>query len=242
MCSFYWILKKIEESVREGANTPFPFNYQSTKMSAIKKAIIGIDWQLCFSQPLGSDGIGALYVPGAEQALAEYNAFRAQHQWDFEALSLDTHPETHVSFAVNHPGEALFSTIQTPLGPQVLWPIHAVEGTTGAQLDPNLEFSIVARKYKKGTKTWVDSYSIVGDATPEKVYERSSIIEDMRAAGIEEVYMGGLAMNYCVAFSAIDLAKAGFRVFVKSSACAAVPDGTLGAQMKEMSLAGVLFI
>ena len=212
---------------------------------APKKALVGIDWQTCFSRQPGSlpgIGVGALYVDGAENALMKFNTWRATESWDFVAFSEDWHPPEHVSFASNHPGAAVFSTIETALGPQVLWPDHAVQGTAGAELDPDLFTLITDRHYKKGTNPIADSYSIVGDATPLKIYERTSILEDMRRAGIEQVYIGGLALNYCVAFSAIDIAKAGFQVFVLLAACRAVKDETVEAQMAAMTNAGVVFL
>lgn len=210
-----------------------------------KKALIGIDWQLCFSRPLNSlpgRGVGALYVEGAEEALAAFNTLRASDTWNFYAQSRDAHPEDHISFVNNHVGATVFSTIQTPLGPQVLWPEHGIDGTPGADVDPNLTDSIVDHIYKKGANPIADSYSICGDATPDKLYERTSIIEDLRRAGIEEVDLGGLALNYCVAFSALDLAEAGFLVRVHLACCRAVPDGTLDVQMTAMRDAGVIFV
>ena len=210
-----------------------------------KVALIGIDWELCFSRPAGSipgEGVGSLYVKDAEQALAAFNELRASTTWDFVGFCRDLHPKGHISFVTSHEGAVLFSTIETKRGPQVMWPEHGVKGTKGSEYDPDLVRNETDYFFNKGTDIDTESYSIVGDATADKRYERTKIIQALNDHGITEVHIGGLAKNYCVAFSAIDLARANFTVFVHEAATKPVLDGTEEAQMAAMTAAGVTFI
>ncbi len=100
---------------------------------------------------------GALAVPQGDQVVAVAN--RLGPQFSLAIATQDWHPADHGSFAANHPGRAPYDTVDLAGLPQVLWPVHCVQGTAGADFHPALELGRVRRVFRKGTGPTVDSYS-----------------------------------------------------------------------------------
>lgn len=179
---------------------------------------------------------GALAVEGGDQIVSGINALMA----DFPAVVLtqDWHPEGHSSFALSHPGKAPFSMIEMPYGPQVLWPEHCIQGSAGAEFHEGLDTTRADLIVRKGYNPRIDSYS----AFFENDHETPTGLEGyLRTRGIEKLTMVGLATDYCVNFSAVDAAKLGFTVTVRTDLCRAIDlDGSLKAAMEGMRGAGVV--
>jgi nicotinamidase/pyrazinamidase len=130
--------------------------------------------------------------------------------------SQDWHPENHASFASNHPGHQAGDVISVMGYPQTLWPDHCVQGSHGAMLHPGLHTERIEKIFFKGTDHFVDSYSAFYDnarlrSTGLDVY--------LREQKIEEVYITGLATDFCVKTSVLDALEAGFSVSVVIDAC-----------------------
>jgi len=162
---------------------------------------------------------GALPVPQADQVVPV--ALRLLDRFPLCVASKDWHPREHVSFAANHPGRRVGEVIQTPHGPQVLWPVHCVEGSWGAEFAPGLAEAAgrIDHVVFKGTDAQIDSYSAFFD----NGHLRSTGLEDyLRRQGADTLYVLGLATDYCVRWTVEDALKLGFAVWVVQDGCRAV--------------------
>jgi nicotinamidase/pyrazinamidase len=152
-------------------------------------------------------------------------------------LTQDWHPASHASFAANHPGAAPFSMVTMDYGPQVLWPVHCVQGTSGADFHAALNADRADMVIRKGFRPGIDSYSAFfeNDRTTPTGLEGY-----LRTRGIAAITLCGLATDFCVAYSALDAARLGFRVTVAMHACRAIDlNGSLAGAMAQMQAAGV---
>ncbi|MFY0635592.1 MAG: bifunctional nicotinamidase/pyrazinamidase [Vannielia sp.] len=193
-------------------------------------ALIVIDVQndFCPGGALAVEG-GDAIVPGINALMAEFPAV---------VLTQDWHPEGHSSFASGHPGAEPFSMIDMPYGPQVLWPDHCIQGSGGAEFHADLDTTRADLILRKGYNPRIDSYS----AFFENDHTTPTGLEGyLRTRGIEKLTMVGLATDYCVNFSAVDAARLGFTVTVRTDLCRAIDlDGSLKAAMDGMRGAGVV--
>ena len=157
---------------------------------------------------------GALAVPGGGEVVAVINAL--QPGFDLVVATQDWHPPNHASFAANHPGRQPFDTVDLHGLPQTLWPAHCVQGTPGADFAPGLDRARWERVFQKGADPEVDSYSGFFD----NGHRRATGLGDyLRARGVEEVTVVGLATDYCVKFTALDARGLGLRVRLVAAAC-----------------------
>lgn len=199
-------------------------------MTTSSKALILIDIQNDFLPG------GALAVPGGDAILAPIAELAAQ--FDTIVATQDWHPAGHKSFATTH-GAAPFSTAEMPYGTQVLWPDHCVQGTRGAELAlPASAREKTLLILRKGGNPEIDSYSAFLEN--DKV-TTTGLAGWLRDKGVEELVFAGLALDYCVAFSALDAARLGFDVSVCIDACRGIAEGSIRTQMDAMAAAGVRF-
>lgn len=192
-------------------------------------ALIVIDMQVDFCPD------GALAVAGGGDLIAPINAMMGDY--DAVVLTQDWHPENHTSFADNHPGAAAFSLINMSYGPQVLWPRHCVIGSAGAELVPGLDTAPADLVLRKGFRPDIDSYSAFfeNDRTTA-----TGLAGYLGERGLSHLTFVGLALDFCVAWSAIDAVKLGFGATVVESACRAIDlDGSLEQARHDMRAAGV---
>ncbi|MEN9358639.1 MAG: bifunctional nicotinamidase/pyrazinamidase [Verrucomicrobiota bacterium] len=196
----------------------------------MKTALILVDIQNDFCPG------GALAVPDGDAVLAKANAAMADH--DLVVATQDWHPANHGSFAANHPGKAPFQVVQLAGLPQVLWPVHCVQGTPGAEFHPGLDLSRVTKVFPKGTDPAIDSYSGFFDNGQR---QSTGLGEWLKAQGVDAVSICGLATDYCVRATALDALRLGFRVRLLLDACRGVglsPDD-IPAAIDEMRKEGV---
>ncbi|KAJ3753840.1 Isochorismatase-like protein [Lentinula raphanica] len=165
----------------------------------------------------------------------------------------DFHPPNHVSFASNHPEPhnkpfTSFITIPNPHNPDEtqtsrLWPVHCVQGTPGAELIPELDISKVHTMIEKGQDARVEMYSAFEAPFRNPIVKEASsgLAQSLRDAGVTDVFVVGLAMDYCVRSTAIDAAAEGFKTYVISEATKAVDPGEegWGKASRELESAGV---
>ena len=180
---------------------------------------------------------GALAVPNGDEIIPVVN--RLQSMFPLVVATQDWHPANHGSFAANHPGKKPFEQIELNGLPQTLWPVHCVQGTAGAELAPGLNRKRIARIFQKGTDPGVDSYSGFFDNGHRHA---TGMVEWLKGRGVTEVYVCGLATDYCVKFTALDAVAAGFKTHLVEDASRGVnlrPDDVKDA-IAEMKQAGVV--
>ena len=178
---------------------------------------------------------GALAVPGGGEVVPVINALQAG--FDLIVATQDWHPAEHGSFAANHPGRQVGETIDLDGLEQRLWPVHCVQGTPGADFAPGLDRSRWAAVFQKGTDPKIDSYSGFFDNGRRRATALGAFL---REHGAEEVWVAGLATDYCVKFTALDARREGFEVRLVENACRGVevrPGDTLRV-LEEMRAAG----
>ncbi|MFJ2356767.1 bifunctional nicotinamidase/pyrazinamidase [Pseudomonas sp. MWU13-2625] len=152
-------------------------------------------------------------------------------------IAQDWHPTGHASFASSHPGRKPYDVIQLPYGEQTLWPDHCVQGTAGAEFHPKLDLPHAQLIIRKGCNPDIDSYSAFLEADRRTT---TGLAGYLKERGIDTVYMVGLALDFCVMYSALDARAAGFNAFVVLDACRAIDmDGSLAEAMERMQTAGV---
>ena len=201
-------------------------------MQASTDALIVIDVQNDFCPG------GALAVTGGDEILPAINAMMGD--FGTVVLTQDWHPANHSSFAANHPGASDYATIDMPYGPQVLWPVHCVQGTSGADFHAGLQTGAAQMIVRKGFRSDVDSYSAFFEndqLTP------TGLDGYLRNRGVSAVTIVGLATDFCVAYSAFDAAKLGYHVRLVETACRAIDlNGSLAQARAQTVAAGVVWI
>ena len=182
---------------------------------------------------------GALPVPEGDQVVPVINPLMGR--FDRVVATQDWHPPGHLSFAANHPGKKPGDVILLGGLEQVLWPVHCVQHTPGADFHPELDRSRIHRVFQKGTDPEIDSYSGFFD----NGRRRSTGLEEyLRGEGVKEVYICGLATDYCVRWTALDAVRLGLRTWVIEDACRGVNlrPGDVAAALDQMRQAGVQLI
>jgi nicotinamidase/pyrazinamidase len=178
---------------------------------------------------------GALAVPGGEAVAPLINHLAAK--FATVVLTQDWHPPGHISFAASHPGRQPFETTTLPYGEQVLWPTHCVQATQGAAFHPDLAIPHAGLILRKGLHHQVDSYSAFLEADRTT---KTGLDGYFASRGITELYLCGLATDYCVAWSAEDARRFGFKATVIEDACRAIDlNASLAAAWSRMEAAGV---
>ena len=198
-------------------------------MKAANEALIVIDVQNDFCPG------GALAVAGGDKIISRINGLMADYQTI--VLTQDWHPSNHASFADNHPGAAPFSLTTMPYGPQVLWPTHCVQGSDGAAFHKALRTDPAHMVIRKGFRPEIDSYSAFFENDRTTATGLDGYLRDR---GITAITLVGLATDYCVAYSALDAARLGFKATVLEGACRAIDlNGSLAQARDLMRAAGV---
>lgn len=182
---------------------------------------------------------GSLAVPGTDEAYVHQveEATRKLKDAGFLIFATqDWHPPDHISFYTNHPGKKPFEVIEIDGRKQVLWPPHCVQGTEGARIlvDNNLFRAVV----QKGRDPRYDSYSGFQDDGGQKT-EMDTIL---KLNEIKKLVVYGIATDYCVRATALDAARAGYRVIVVKELCRGVAPDTIEKALKEMQNAGVVIM
>ena len=201
-------------------------------MTTANAALIVIDIQNDFCPG------GALAVAGGDAIIAPVN--RLINMAPHVILTQDWHPKGHSSFASQHEGRTPFETVTMDYGAQTLWPDHCVQGSSGAAFHPDLDWTRAEMVIRKGFRRHIDSYSAFFEndrTTP------TGLGGALRDRGITDLYMVGLATDFCVAFSALDAARLGFHCSVVTDCCRAIDlDGSLATMQARMQDAGVSLI
>jgi len=182
------------------------------------------------------------FTPGGQLAVPEGDLIvplinRLARQFTQVVVAQDWHPTGHASFASSHPGHQPYDVIQLPYGEQTLWPDHCVQSTAGAEFHRELDLPHAQLIIRKGCNPDIDSYSAFLEADRRTT---TGLAGYLKERGIDTVYMVGLALDFCVMFSALDARAAGFNAYVVLDACRAIDlNGSLAAAIERMQSAGV---
>lgn len=179
---------------------------------------------------------GALPVPEGDAVVPVAN--RVQPAFDLIVATQDWHPAEHGSFAANHPNRKAGEVIDLGGLPQVLWPVHCVQNTGGAAFAPGLETRRITRIFPKGTDAGIDSYSGFFDNGHRKA---TGLGDYLRERGVTDVYVLGLATDYCVKATALDARQLGFATHVIVDGCRGVnlSTGDVDRAIEAMRAGGV---
>ncbi|WP_395739632.1 bifunctional nicotinamidase/pyrazinamidase [Prosthecobacter sp.] len=180
---------------------------------------------------------GALAVSGGDEIIPLVNDLMPQ--FELIVATQDWHPADHGSFAASHPGKNIFDQITLDGLPQTLWPVHCVQNTGGALFAPGLDTRRISRVFTKGMNPLIDSYSGLHD-NGHRASTGMGIW--LRAQGVSELSIAGVATDYCVKFTVLDALAEGFKVNVLSSACRGVNlhPGDVDSALAEMQAAGAV--
>jgi nicotinamidase/pyrazinamidase len=178
---------------------------------------------------------GALAVPRGDDVVPIVNRLAAKFR--HVVLTQDWHPQGHSSFASSHPGKQPFETITAAYGPQILWPDHCVQTTSGAEFHKSLQIPHAGLIVRKGANRSIDSYSAFYEndrKTP------TGLAGYLRERGLTRVFLAGLALDFCVRYSAEDARREDFAVFVIEDACRGIDlDGSVAATRKSFAVLGI---
>ena len=178
---------------------------------------------------------GALAVPSGDEVVPLIN--RLARSFANVVLTQDWHPRDHVSFASSHAGRKPFETVRLAYGDQVLWPPHCVQGTHGAEPHAGLEIPHAQLVIRKGHHREIDSYSAFLEADRRTT---TGLTGYLRERGLKQLFVCGLATDFCVAWTALDGRAAGFQVSVIEDATRAIDlQGSCAKAWSEMASAGV---
>ena len=194
------------------------------------KALLLIDLQNDFCES------GSLAVPMANTVIPIANEL--QLQFDIIIATKDWHPADHMSFAVNHQHKKVGDVIDYQGLEQVLWPTHCIQHTQGAEFHPDLKTEKIQQVIYKGTDKNIDSYSAFFD----NAHLKKTDLEDwLRSRHINEIYIIGLATDYCVKYSCLDAVMLGFKTYLIQKGCKGVDlkKGDVDRALIEMIAAGV---
>ncbi|WP_312895137.1 nicotinamidase [Microvirga sp.] len=181
---------------------------------------------------------GALAVPQGGEVIDPIN--RLAKAFRHVVLTQDWHPKGHASFASNHPGRQPFEMIDLHYGPQVLWPDHCVQSTPGAEISRELDIPHAQLVIRKGYNQDIDSYSGFKEADRQT---QTGLAGYLKERGFRRVFCAGLALDFCVAWTALDAAAAGFDTFLIEDASRAIDtNGSLVRAQNDLSAAGVNII
>jgi len=181
---------------------------------------------------------GNLAVPHGDEVVPLVN--RLARQFPHVVLTQDWHPAGHLSFASSHPGRQPFETITVFYGPQVLWPDHCIQGSPGAEFHAKLDIPRAELIVRKGYRRDIDSYSAFFEndhRTP------TGLAGYLRERGFTRVFLAGLALDFCVRYSAEDARRTGFAVIVIEDACRAIDvAGSLAATRDRLAAIGAAVV
>lgn len=194
------------------------------------KALLMVDLQNDF-MPGGALPVvdGDAVVPLANWLASKFPVVVATQDW---------HPKDHLSFAANNPGKMVGDVIDLNGCQQVMWPVHCVQGRHGANFHPELKRELIHMIFQKGVNAEVDSYSGFFDNSRTCP---TGLEQWLKQKEISELYILGLATDYCVKYTALDAAQLGFKTWLIEDACRGVDlvAGDTARAISEMTAAGV---
>jgi nicotinamidase/pyrazinamidase len=197
------------------------------------KALIIVDLQNDFLPG------GALPVPHGHEVISLANEL--QRRFELVLATQDWHPADHGSFAANHAGKKPGDRIILDGIEQILWPVHCVQNTRGAEFAPSFETRGIAHVFHKGIDPVIDSYSTFFDNAHRR---HTGLAHYLKERSIKDIFLLGLALDYCVKYSALDARELGLNTHVILDGCRGIElkPGDIGRALDEMKRAGAVLL
>lgn len=231
------------------------------KRDASKRALLVIDVQHDFLPG------GSLAVPHGDEIIPVINAIRADKAFDITVFTQDWHPPSHVSFASSHPPLVPFSVLEldytvkgelcqgphispnysVPCKPtdvatrlnQTLWPDHCIQNSSGALIASNLSRSPIDPIVQKGYHIQIDSYSAFWD---NGHVSSTTLQQLLYAMNVTQIFIVGLALDFCVFFTAMDGYASGYETFVVEDASRGISTEGVSVALATMQATGISVI
>jgi nicotinamidase/pyrazinamidase len=182
---------------------------------------------------------GALPVPHGDEVIPLANEL--QRRFDLVLATQDWHPPDHGSFAANHSGKKPGDRIILDGIEQILWPVHCVQNTHGAEFAASFDTRRIAHVFHKGINPLIDSYSTFFD----NVHRRHTGLADyLKKRSVRDIYLLGLALDYCVKYSALDAHQLSLKTHVILDGCRGIElePGDIDRAIAEMKQAGATIL
>ncbi|PYL08699.1 MAG: bifunctional nicotinamidase/pyrazinamidase [Verrucomicrobia bacterium] len=182
---------------------------------------------------------GALPVPRGDEVIPVAN--KLQQRFELVLTTQDWHPPEHGSFAANHPGKKPGDRIMLDGIEQILWPVHCVQNTHGAEFATSFDTSRIAHVFHKGVERNIDSYSTFFD----NAHRRDTGLADyLKERSIKDIYLMGLALDYCVKYSTLDARQLGLNTHVIVDGCRGIEleRGDIHRALDEMRDVGAVLL
>ena len=182
---------------------------------------------------------GALPVPHGDEIIALAN--KLQRKFELVLATKDWHPPDHGSFAANHPGKKPGDRIMLDGIEQILWPVHCVQNTYGAEFAPAFDTSRIAQVFHKGVERNIDSYSTFFDNAHRR---ETGLADYLKKRSVKNIYLMGLALDYCVKYSVLDARHLGLNTHVIVDGCRGIEleRGDIDRALDEMIQAGATIL
>jgi nicotinamidase/pyrazinamidase len=182
---------------------------------------------------------GALPVPHGDEVIPLANEL--QRRFELVLATQDWHPPDHGSFAANYPGKQPGDRIMLDGIEQILWPVHCVQNTHGAEFAPSFDTSRIAHVFHKGIDPRIDSYSTFFDNAHRR---HTGLAHYLEKRGTKDIYLMGLALDYCVNYSALDARQLGLNTHVILDGCRGIDlePGDINRAVDEMKRAGAIVL
>ena len=182
---------------------------------------------------------GALAVPRGDEVLPLANEL--EQRFDLVVATQDWHPPDHGSFAANHPGKKPGDRVMLDGIEQILWPVHCVQETHGAEFAASFDTSRIAHVFHKGTDPQIDSYSTFFDNAHRR---ETGLADYLKERSIRNIYLMGLALDYCVKYSTLDARQLGFNAHVILDGCRGIDlePGDVDRALNEMKRIGAILL
>lgn len=181
---------------------------------------------------------GSLAVPDGDEIIPLVN--KLQEKFELIIATKDWHPKNHKSFASQHKYKRTGDIVILNGQEQILWPDHCVQNSFGSEFPSTLNTEKIERVFYKGMDKNIDSYSGFLDNNRKK----TGLEEYLKQKQVKDIYIAGLATDYCVKYTAFDGKAAGFNVFVIEDVCRGVDlnKGDVEKALKEMEEKGIKMI
>jgi len=182
---------------------------------------------------------GALPVPHGDEVIPVANEM--QQKFELVLATQDWHPPDHGSFAANHPGKKPGDHIMLDGIEQILWPVHCVQNTRGAEFAPAFDTSRIAHVFHKGVEQNIDSYSTFFDNAHRR---HTGLADYLKKRSIKDIYLMGLALDYCVKYSVLDARQLRLSTHVILDGCRGIEleRGDIDRALDEMKRAGAVLL